>query len=553
MKMNMSKAKYLINKTTMLVCLLIATSVVISKQAIAQKKPNIVFILTDDQSPFPYEKNRVAEARPFGFNGDPKVHTPIIDGLAKEGMIFENAYVSTSVCSASRYSILTGRYASRCESNRFMKLHPEGKPTRVENNTELEKDRMNIARYLNQVGYKTGFVGKCHVIDHDVLINKKKWEANGLKTYPKDADPRDPKISAAMASNHEFWSKKVKEYGFDYANGIYAGNLKELYNTDLDVHNVEWKNEKALEFIEQSGDEPFFLYYSETVPHGPAPWIKKNKKYIHGLDADPKLTSKGYLDKEFKNMPSRKEILDEILAMKDKDPGAAWLRWFDYAVGAVVDKLKETGKLENTLIVITSDHGAYFNGKTTLYQSGVRVPMMMYWPSVIKAGSKNDELVQNVDFVPTFLDLAGVTYNKEEMDGLSIKPYIYGEKKSLRDNLYFEIGFSRAVVTKDWKYIAVRYDEQTTAKIERGGKFKGFKGVTIDKPYLVRNAHLGSHAVMYHPFYFDKNQLFDLRKDPFEKNNIFSKESKKGEEMKSILSKYLAGFENRPFGEFNVQ
>ena len=71
----------------------------------------------------------------------------------------------------------------------------------------------------------------------------------------------------------------IKEYGFDYAEGIYAANLKELYNDSLNVHNVEWKNKAALNFIDQNKKEPFFLYYSETVPHGPAPWIKKNGKF----------------------------------------------------------------------------------------------------------------------------------------------------------------------------------------------------------------------------------------------------------------------------------
>lgn len=90
-----------------------------------------------------------------------------------------------------------------------------------------------------------------------------------------------------------------------------------------------------------------------------------------------------------------------------KDVAHAWLRWFDHAVGAVVDKLKEKGIYENTIIIITSDHGNYNAGKTTLYESGVRVPLMMHWPAGIKANSEYNELVQNIDFTPTFLDLAG--------------------------------------------------------------------------------------------------------------------------------------------------
>ena len=111
------------------------------------KRPNIIFIMTDDQSPIvptsDDNKNGI-QSHPFGFNGDSEVHTPIIDGLAKNGMIFTRAYVSSSVCSPSRYTMLTGRYAGRSEGTSFMKLHPYGKMTRVENNTEQRKETLLI-------------------------------------------------------------------------------------------------------------------------------------------------------------------------------------------------------------------------------------------------------------------------------------------------------------------------------------------------------------------------------------------------------------------------
>ena len=130
------------------------------------KRPNIIYIMTDDQSPFPIEKARCGEARAFGFNGDRHVHTPVIDSLARNGMVFTRAYVTSSVCSPSRYSMLTGRYAGRCSSPRFMREHPKGTLTRVENNTELEENRPNLAKLLQKAGYRTGFIGKCHIIDH---------------------------------------------------------------------------------------------------------------------------------------------------------------------------------------------------------------------------------------------------------------------------------------------------------------------------------------------------------------------------------------------------
>ena len=515
------------------------------------KRPNIIYIMTDDQSPIPTDKDKCGQSRPFGFNGDSHVYTPVIDRLAKQGMVFTRAYVASSVCSPSRYSMLTGRYPSRCRGPRFMREHPDGTLTRPENNTEIEENRPNIARLLQQAGYRTGFVGKCHVIDHD-LLEVNNWSKNGLMGYDSSADPKNPEITRAMAHNHDYWANRIKEFGFDYANAVYAANLRELYNEPSNVHNIEWKTKAVLEFIEQSSDsdKPFFLYYSEMVPHGPAPWIKKDGKYVYGLDADPGYTSRGYVEPNYDFMPERDRIKAEVKKM-DKDIDHAWLRWFDCAVAAIVKKLKETGQLENTLIVITSDHGNYNFSKTTLYEGGVKVPLMMYWPAGIQPGSEYSELVQNIDFAPTFLDLAGVKINKSmELDGVSLKSVLEGSQKPVHDNLFFEIGFARGVMTKNWKYIAVRYDEKTKRRIEKGQKFDGWEGRKLDLPYYVRNQHLGYHAGIYNKNYFDRDQLYDLENDPSEKKNIFNSEPEKAKEMKAILSEYLNTFAGRPFGEF---
>ena len=523
-------------------------------KSIAQntKKPNIIFIMTDDQSAVvPLDSEKRIQSRPFGFNGDKQVHTPIIDNLAKNGMIFNSAYVSSSVCVPSRYTMLTGRYAGRSEGPAFMRMHPEGTMTRVENNTEIEKEKSNLPRLLQEVGYKTGFVGKSHIVEHNIVNNKKNWEKNGFQTYAKNADPNDPAVSKKMFENHQKWIEVIKKYGFDYANAFYAGNLREQYNDSLNVHNVEWKNKAALEFIDENKNDPFFLYYSETVPHGPAPYNMKNGKYFKGLDSNPKFTGQGLVDADYSYLPTREEIKEEVKNL-DKKVAHAWLRWFDHAVSAVVDKLKAEGIYKNTIIIITSDHGNYNGGKTSLYESGTKVPLMMHWPNGIKSNQEYNELVQNIDFTPTFLELAGIKLKNvaSRLDGVSLKKVLKGNKKPVHDYLFFEMGYARSVMTKDWKYISVRYDKQKQHRINKGLTFKGWKGAELQYPYYTRNGHLGNIASKSSAFYFDADQVFDLVKDPRETKNIFEDNREKAEELKILLTKSLKSFPNRPYAEF---
>ena len=372
----------------------------------------------------------------------------------------------------------------------------------------------------------------------------------GLKEYDVSADPKDPKVTEAMEYNHQVWANRIKQFGFDYANGVYAANLRELYNDSLDIHNIDWKNKAALDFIDKAVDEPFFLYYSEMVPHGPAPWISKNGKYIYGLDSNPHFTGKGYVEEDFDNMPDRDKIKQEVIDA-GKNPDHAWLTWFDHAVGSVIDKLKEKGILENTLIVITSDHGNYNFGKSTIYEGGIKVPLMMYWPAGIKAGSDYNELVQNIDFTPTFLDLAGVDLKSiDELDGVSLKQTLNGNSNPVHDYLFFELGFARGVMTKDWKYITVRYNEETEKMVENGHVWTGWNKHTHTQPYYIRNSHLGYHAALLNEHYFERNQLFNLNIDPKEDNNIADENHKKVKEMKKLLIRSLKSFPERPYGEF---
>ena len=523
----------------------------IGLSTIQAQKPNIVFIMTDDQSAIPLRNSDDQnQSRPFGFNGDTKVHTPIIDSLANNGIVFNNAFVSSSICSPSRYSILTGKYAGRSEGNNFLNNFPLGVQSRVSNNIELEDGLTNLPKKLQTAGYTTAFIGKSHIVDHDILKTYTQG-TNGFLAYSQTDDPYVTSVTDAMKFNHDKWAERMMDFGFDVVDAFYPANLLELRNDQLNVHNVEYKNKAVLDFIDNSGDNPFFIYYSETIPHGPAPYWTNNGNYYAGLDSDLNITAEGVLTQDYSYLPTRTQIKNEISGLSGKELKHAWLRWFDHAVGAVVNKLQEKGKLDNTLIIITSDHGDFNKGKSTNYEGGIKVPLMMYWKNGIATTGTYDELVQNIDFAPTFLDLAEVDISNSDMDGKSLKNVLVNSSTApVHDHLFFELGYSRAIRTKDWKYITVRYPDAVNTKIANGGTFNGPNGTQVPLPYYIPNVSLGSQSAEQYPLYHVQDQLFDLNNDPYETQNVFYENTQKSTELRNKLRTALLSFPQRPYQEF---
>ncbi len=498
-----------------------------------EKKPSIVLIITDDQS---WDS--------IGFTGG-KVSTPRIDQMARDGLYFSDFNVTSTVCSPSRYSFLTGRYAGRCEGERFLAEHPPGEQTQVENIGELEPHRWNLAKVLQRDGYRTGFVGKSHVVRHDWLVALGPRRNGELDTYPKDADPRDPAIQASMRRNHERWCAAMREQGFEFADAVYGANLKELQNDSLNVHNLDWTVAKALEFLDSVDGDPFFLCFSTTLHHGPAPW---NNRF--SLKADPRMTGEGYVAEGFNVLPARDDVLrrNREAGFRDRDAYALWL---DDGVGTLLDKLKSQGIEEDTLVIFVPDHGSYRHGKATLHDYGMRVPMVIQWKGTVNAGTKFDGLIANIDLAPTLLDLCGVKIPDDyQMDGRSFSAVLRGSVEPVRDHVFGELGHSRAVKTKEWKYIAVRYPEALQKRIDRGETFRGFTGETLPLPYLTRNRHLGHYASRVNPHYFEADQLYDLRSDPEENENVFAAHPSVAVRMQKLLGEALSQFDNRPFGSF---
>ncbi|MFC2116367.1 sulfatase-like hydrolase/transferase [Bacteroidota bacterium] len=504
---------------------------------ISAQKPNIILIISDDQS-----FNSISYA-----GGD--VYTPCIDSLAREGIKFTNAHVPSTVCSPSRYSMLTGKFSGRCYGESFMSKFPEGTPTRVENNTELSDGEAHLGSILQQNGYKTGFVGKSHIMDHAILKTAN-WTQYGLQTYSTTADPYDPAVDAKMKDNHSVMQEIVKSYGFDYADGIYMANVKELNNDALNVHNMEWTVDKALKFIEEEKDNPFFLYFSTTLHHGPVPWGKKDGKYWSSFDADPKITGEGVVDTTWDFMPGRQEIQDKTV-QAGYPVNTAYSLLLDEGIKAIHGKVADLGLANNTLIIFMPDHGSWRHGKATLHDYGTKVPMFMYWEDSIVSGVDYRGLIQSIDFTPTILDVAGVHFEGDTtFDGMSLKHILKTGAGSAHESLFAELGYARSVKTNKWKYIAVRYPEDVQEKIDCGGTWTGFDGGILEFPYLTVNGHLGHYASKQNPHYFEMNQLYDLETDSAETVNLYEQYPEVVLQMKELLSGYLRDFENRPFGEF---
>ncbi|MCB1130067.1 MAG: sulfatase-like hydrolase/transferase [Verrucomicrobiae bacterium] len=523
----------------------------------------MILILTDDQSPRnppTPEYPRLVCPPGFAFGGD-RVLTPHVDRLAREGMVMTNANVACPVCSPSRYTTLTGRQASRTRGEVFHRLFPPGVMARPENNIELGRGEPNLPRLLQKAGYTTAFVSKCHIVEQDILEHPGRWgtgEAAGLTQYPPDSDPRtNPATNRAMRANQEWWRKRIAKEGFDWVGAVYPGNLRELFNKPANVHNVEWTTRSILDFLETRKPEsgkPFFLYYGTTIPHGPDPWAKTKTGFSNGLDADPGYTGEGYrsdLDDSF--MSSRASIKKQV-AEAGYDRKHAWLTWFDHSIGAILRKLDERGPTRDTLVIVTSDHGTWRYGKTTLYEGGLKVPLVMRWPASIKPGSTYPHLVLNTDYAATILDLAGVDVPEDyHLDGVSLAPVLHGETSApLRRETFHEIGYARAVKTGKWKYIAVRYPPEIRRRIEAGTGFPAFlkDAPPNPLPYLVANAHLGYHSSRHNPHYFEIDQLYDLENDPQERTNLIDRHPGVVADLKERLKKHLSTFPDRPFGEF---
>ena len=449
----------------------------------AQKRPNILFIMSDDHA---YQA--------ISAYSDHLIHTPNIDRIAKEGMLFANACVTNSICAPSRAVILTGKHS-----------HLNGK---IDNVFQFDTTQVTFPQILQDSGYQTAMFGKLH-----------------FGNNPKGFDQFKILPGQGTYYNPDFITKD-------------SGRINvEGYTTDIITDmTLNWLENERKE------DDPFLLMYLHKAPH--REWLPAKRHYtdyINKTFPEPETLFDDYKGRgsaaresemnllTHMNWAGDSKIPPEVMDVLGIPPTAHWdkgaykreverqtpaqkadwdkiynpmieefkenypdmsqedkMRWryqrymqdylgsiaaVDDGVGKVLDYLDDNGLKENTIVVYTSDQGFYLGehgwfDKRFIYNESFKTPLMIRWPNVITASTTNTQMVQNLDFAQTFLDAAGINA-PNDMQGESLVPLMKGEAKEFRDAVYYHyyeypsvhmVKRHYAFVNEDYKLVHFYYD-----------------------------------------------------------------------------------------------
>ncbi|MFC1479745.1 sulfatase [Planctomycetota bacterium] len=309
--------------------------------------PNIVLICCDDIG---FNEIGIYQGKGFPdrdvFQGE-QVHTPHIDSIGMDGAVLNRYYATSAICTPSRYSILTGRLASRSPS--IMEKFPPPMQATVTWNTKIDPEEGTVGNVFKSLGYSTGYVGKWHNQVPPAGLTPEIMKAN---------DPYDPEFNRVVNEAYEKRADYLRNgFGFDYVDRLYYGN-REGFPEPLQVHNLEWITEGAVNFIEANRDNPFFLYMAFSTPHG--------DHFSSFIEDDPLITPAGVLEKRPESgMPPREE-LPARLAEAGVSEKTGMSTWMDESVGAVLAQLDTYGLRNNTVVIFTCDHLA--RGKYMCYE-----------------------------------------------------------------------------------------------------------------------------------------------------------------------------------------
>lgn len=366
------------------------------------RRPNIVYILADDLG---YGH--------LGCYGQQEIKTPCIDSMAREGMRFTDHYAGSALCAPSRCVLITGLHTGHC----FIR---NNKALPVEGNVPIPADSQTIPKLLKKAGYRSAAIGK--------------W---GLGYPGSEGDPMK------QGFDHFFGYNCQRQAHTYYPPHLWRNDDKVILEGNKEDPKTDYSHDlltaEALNFIRENRDNPFFLYVPYTIPHA--------------AFEVPDLGQ--YADMPWS--PVKKAI-------------AAMISRMDADVGRILDLIKSLGLEECTLVIFASDNGCAsgalldeFNGsgplracKGTLYEGGIRAPMIARWPGKVAPGTTSAHVCGFQDMMPTFAELAGVTV-PGRTDGISIVPTLLGKgPQQKHEYLYWELRQDRAVRMGNFKAVQTK-------------------------------------------------------------------------------------------------
>ncbi|MBB6463518.1 sulfatase-like hydrolase/transferase [Flammeovirga kamogawensis] len=443
------------------------------------KTPNLLIILTDEHNfrtlgiykDLLLEKGLTEMANPWGVI--PNYNTPFIDRIGKEGAVLTSMYASTPSCAPSRSSMFTGNYPQTTGVYR--------------NGIGIKEDAQTIAKVLNKVGYTTGYSGKWHLENGDP---KPGW--NPPVSYHGFTDNR-------YMFNSGHWKKLTFETDGITPKVAEEKAKKAIATADKETYTTDWLANRTIEFIEENKTKPFMYVVSMPDPHTPnlvrAPYNDMyNKKNFHLPTTYSTTALRGTEYPKWVSQKQRfKEGYDSTKLIVDISRYHGAVKCIDDNVGRIIKKLEDEDLLDNTIIVFTSDHGDMLGelaheNKGTPYESSAKIPFVIRYPKMIKAGTVVNNAVNTTDWMDTFLAMIDVDnkyFNSMSTQGRDFSKLLKGENESTFEDITFvRFQFWVAAVTNRYKLV---YDKSLT------------------KPWF-----------------------FDLEKDPTETTNLFDHPEYKG-------------------------
>ncbi|MBN2411270.1 arylsulfatase [candidate division KSB1 bacterium] len=429
------------------------------------RKPNIVFIMADDLG---YGE--------LGCYGQEKIETPNIDALAANGMRFTQFYSGAPVCAPARCVLMTGKHSGHAYIRGNDEWSERGdvwnyakmiEDPNLEGQRPIPENTVTVGKLLQNTGYKTAIVGKWGLGGPltEGIPNKQGFDLFYGYNCQRQAHIYYPKH--LWKNTEKVWldnelvvrDTKLAEGADPYDPSAYSQFTQKYYAPDLMF-------EEITNFVDENRSNPFFLYWATTIPHvslqAPEKWVQK---YVEKFgDEEPYLGDQGYLPNRYPHAAY-----------------AAMVSYLDDQIGQLVNKLKQLGLYENTIFFFTSDNGPTYAGgadssyfesanpfttaadriKGSVYEGGIRSPLVACWPGRIEPGSVTDHLSAFYDVLPTLCEIAGCPA-PDETDGISFVSELLGQSDQARHEfLYWEFparGGQQAVRMGEWK--AIRRDLQ---------------------------------------------------------------------------------------------